>query len=87
MGVGFGVVRGLEATPQSLDFGTVQEGRSYARSLVLKNVGIDPCRFRIKQPPPSTGIRVIYTPGPVSPVKESMCCTAAFKPCLLRGLV
>ncbi|CAI8050625.1 Sperm-associated antigen 17, partial [Geodia barretti] len=68
MGVGSGVVRGLEATPQSLDFGTIQEGRSYARSLVLKNVGIDPCRFRIKQPPPSTGIRVIYTPGPVSPV-------------------
>ena len=63
---GTGVVRGLEARPQTLDFGTIQEGCLYGKTLVLKNVGIDPCRFRIKQPPPSTGIRVIYTPGPVS---------------------
>ena len=59
-------MRGLEGLPECLEFGTVREGCLYARSLVLKNVGIDPCRFRIKQPPPSTGIRVIYTPGPVS---------------------
>lgn len=66
MAGGTGVVRGLEARPQTLDFGTIQEGCLYGKTLVLKNVGIDSCRFRIKQPPPSTGIRVIYTPGPVS---------------------
>ena len=61
-----GLVRGFEVQPQTLEFGVIQEGCTYARTLTLKNVGIDSCRFKIKQPPPSTGIKVIYTPGPVS---------------------
>ena len=58
-------MRGFEVQPQALEFGIVQEGCTYARTLTLKNVGTDPCRFRVKQPPPSTGIKIIYTPGPV----------------------
>ena len=65
---GGGLMRGFEVQPQSLEFGVVREGCTYALTLVLKNIGIDPCRFKIKQPPPSTGIKVVYTPGPVSVV-------------------
>ena len=54
-----GIVRGFEVQPQCLQFGVIKEGYTYARTLILKNVGIDSCRFRIKQPPPSTGIKVI----------------------------
>lgn len=32
----------------------------------LKNVGIDTCRFKVKQPPPCTGLKVKYQPGPVA---------------------
>ncbi|KAI1885164.1 hypothetical protein AGOR_G00217370 [Albula goreensis] len=32
----------------------------------MKNVGVDSCRFSIKQPPPATGIKVLYSPGPVA---------------------
>ena len=60
-----GLLRGFEVQPQSLDFGVVREGCTYVHSLTLRNVGIDSCRFKIKQPPPSTGIKVVYTPGPV----------------------
>ena len=31
----------------------------------MKNVGIDSCRFKITQPPPSTGLKVLFQPGPV----------------------
>ena len=74
-----GVLQGLEPQPASLEFGTVQEGCSYSRSLVLKNVGIDPCRFRIRQPPPSTGVRVIYTPGPVSEILSVSVCACVYE--------
>jgi hypothetical protein len=31
----------------------------------MTNVGIEPVRYKIKQPDPKTGIHVKYTPGPV----------------------
>nr|DBA34630.1 TPA: hypothetical protein GDO54_002176 [Pyxicephalus adspersus] len=33
---------------------------------MMKNIGVDFCRFRVKPPPPSSGLRVTYTPGPVA---------------------
>ena len=61
-----GAVRGFLLQPEEVDFGVLSEGCTYAFTVVLKNTGIDSCRFKIKQPPPSTGVKVIYTPGPVS---------------------
>ncbi|XP_026208160.1 sperm-associated antigen 17 isoform X3 [Anabas testudineus] len=60
------VVRGFVLLPSSVDFGTLQEGTSSAITVVMKNVGVDTCRFHVKQPPSSTGLRVIYSPGPVA---------------------
>ena len=31
----------------------------------LINVGIDACRFKVKQPPPESGLKIMYKPGPV----------------------
>nr|XP_006825433.1 PREDICTED: sperm-associated antigen 17-like isoform X3 [Saccoglossus kowalevskii] len=59
-------MRGFEIFPQEVDFGTVKEGCTYAVNVHLKNVGIDSCRYKIKQAPPSTGLRVIYKPAPVA---------------------
>ncbi len=59
------IIRGLEVLPERVDFGVLKEGCTYAYTVALKNVGIDSCRFKIKQPPPSTGIKIIYTPGAV----------------------
>jgi len=52
--------------PDCIDFGVLKEGMAYSQTVMLKNVGIDICRFRIVQPPPSTGLKVIYNPGPVA---------------------
>ncbi|XP_054457183.1 LOW QUALITY PROTEIN: sperm-associated antigen 17 [Anoplopoma fimbria] len=60
------IARGFQLLPSSVDFGTLQEGTSSAITVVMKNVGVDTCRFRVKQPPPATGLRVIYNPGPVA---------------------
>ncbi|XP_034425328.1 sperm-associated antigen 17 isoform X1 [Hippoglossus hippoglossus] len=60
------VVRGFLLLPSTVDFGTVQEGTSSSITVVMKNVGVDTCRFHVKQPRPSTGLRVIYNPGPVA---------------------
>ncbi|XP_031140996.1 sperm-associated antigen 17 isoform X4 [Sander lucioperca] len=60
------IVRGFQLLPSSVDFGTLQEGTSSAITVVMKNVGVDTCRFHVKQPPPATGLRVIYNPGPVA---------------------
>ncbi|KAM7377443.1 hypothetical protein PAMA_013973 [Pampus argenteus] len=60
------IVRGFQLLPSSVDFGTLQEGTSSAITVVMKNVGVDTCRFHVKQPPPATGLRVIYSPGPVA---------------------
>ncbi len=59
-------LRGFELLPDCVDFGTLKEGNTYAYTVHIKNVGVDACRFKVKQPPPSTGIRVYFKPGPVS---------------------
>ncbi|XP_043556897.1 sperm-associated antigen 17 [Chiloscyllium plagiosum] len=59
-------IRGFELFPRKVNFGVLQEGFTYAYTVELKNVGIDTCRFRVKQPPPSTGLRVCFKPGPVA---------------------
>ncbi|KAM3857609.1 sperm-associated antigen 17-like [Diretmus argenteus] len=60
------VVRGFQLLPSSVDFGTLREGASYAVTVFMKNVGVDICRFSVQQPPPATGLRVFYNPGPVA---------------------
>eukprot|EP00117_Sycon_ciliatum_P024408 scpid3481/ scgid20486/ Sperm-associated antigen 17; Projection protein PF6 homolog len=47
--------------PSSLDFGRLQEGCTYHLSFSLINTGVDSGRFRIKQPPPATGLAALYT--------------------------
>ena len=59
-------LRGFELLPPQVSFGVLKEGCTYVHSVLLKNVGIDSCRYKIKQPPPSTGLRILYQPGPVS---------------------
>ena len=59
-------MRGFELLPTHLHFGVLREGGTYTFTVLLKNTGVDSCRFKVKQPPPSTGIRVDFTPGPVS---------------------
>jgi len=56
----------IEVSNPEVDFGEVKEGNSYRISISLKNVGVVPCRFKIKQPPQSSGIKVLYSPGQVS---------------------
>lgn len=41
-------------------------GVTYGTEIEIKNVGIDACRFRVRQPPLGTGLRVIFQPGLVS---------------------
>ncbi|XP_073665111.1 sperm-associated antigen 17 isoform X3 [Tursiops truncatus] len=57
---------GFHLLPPSVTFGVLEEGHTYATTVKLKNVGVDFCRFRVKQPPPSTGLKVTYKPGPVA---------------------
>ena len=59
-------LRGFELLPPKAGFGVLKEGCTYQYTVQLKNTGIDSCRFKIKQPPPSTGLKVLYSPGPVS---------------------
>ncbi|XP_070598085.1 sperm-associated antigen 17 isoform X4 [Erythrolamprus reginae] len=57
---------GFLLIPPKVTFGILKEGCTYSTTVILKNVGMDFCRFRVKQPPPSTGLRVNYTPGPIA---------------------
>ncbi|XP_075760956.1 sperm-associated antigen 17 isoform X3 [Pelodiscus sinensis] len=57
---------GFHLIPPKVIFGVLKEGCTYAATVILKNVGVDFMRFRVKQPPPNTGLRVIYKPGPVA---------------------
>lgn len=57
---------GFHLLPPSVNFGVLEEGHTYETTVKLKNVGVDFCRFRVKQPPPSTGLKVTYKPGPVA---------------------
>ena len=59
-------MRGFELVPGEVHFGTLCEGCTYAFTVNLKNFGIDSCRYKVKQPPPATGLQVVYKPGPVS---------------------
>ncbi|XP_074656457.1 sperm-associated antigen 17-like [Tubulanus polymorphus] len=59
-------LRGFALLPTRVNFGTLREGYTYHYNVHLKNVGIDACRFKIRQPPPSTGLRVIFNPGLVA---------------------
>lgn len=59
-------LRGFELFPPKVSFGVLKEGCTYIHTVIMKNVGIDSCRFKIKQPPLSTGLRVLFNPGPVS---------------------
>ncbi|XP_028409597.1 sperm-associated antigen 17-like isoform X2 [Dendronephthya gigantea] len=60
------VMRGFELFPPEVEFGVLKEGCTYIHTVSLKNIGIDSCRFKIRQPPPSTGLKVLFTPGPVA---------------------
>ncbi|KAM5180835.1 sperm-associated antigen 17 [Mantella aurantiaca] len=60
------VPRGFHLIPAVAQFGVLREGYTYAMTVIMKNIGVDFCRFRVKPPPPSTGLRVTYTPGPVA---------------------
>ncbi|RMX55265.1 hypothetical protein pdam_00021346, partial [Pocillopora damicornis] len=51
------VRRGVH-TPLQVSFGVLKEGCTYVHSVILKNIGIDSCRCKIKQPPLSTGLPV-----------------------------
>ncbi|XP_040428436.1 sperm-associated antigen 17 isoform X5 [Cygnus olor] len=57
---------GFHLIPPRVTFGVLKEGCTYATTVILKNVGINFSRFRVKQPPPHTGLSVMYTPGPVA---------------------
>ncbi|XP_043860413.1 sperm-associated antigen 17 [Dromiciops gliroides] len=57
---------GFHLLPSEVNFGVLKEGHTYVATVKLKNVGVDFCRFQVKQPPPSTGLKVTYTPGPVA---------------------
>ena len=59
-------MRGMNLLPEEVDFGVLKEGNTYAFTVYLKNTGVDTCRYKVKQPPPATGLRVVYKPGPVS---------------------
>ncbi|NWU00276.1 SPG17 protein, partial [Urocynchramus pylzowi] len=52
--------------PPRVTFGVLKEGCTYTTTVIMKNVGVNFSRFRVKQPPPHTGLRVMYTPGPVA---------------------
>ncbi|XP_050391323.1 sperm-associated antigen 17 isoform X2 [Patella vulgata] len=59
-------MRGLSLLPDKVNFGVLREGYTYSYSVYLKNTGVDTCRFKVKQPPPATGLKVIFKPGPVA---------------------
>lgn len=58
-------MRGLICQPEQVNFGVLKEGSTYAYNIFLRNTGVDTCRFKVTQPPPATGLRVLYQPGPV----------------------
>ncbi|NXH35468.1 SPG17 protein, partial [Myiagra hebetior] len=57
---------GFHLIPPRVTFGVLKEGCTYTTTVIMKNVGVNFSRFRVKQPPPYTGLRVMYTPGPVA---------------------
>lgn len=59
-------MRGLICEPEGVNFGVLKEGCTYRYAVMLRNTGVDTCRFKVRQPPPATGLRVIYKPGPIA---------------------
>ncbi|NXG22770.1 SPG17 protein, partial [Grallaria varia] len=59
-------LNGFHLIPPQVTFGVLKEGCTYATTVIMKNVGVNFARFRVKQPPPHTGLRVMYTPRPVA---------------------
>lgn len=59
-------MRGIILLPDEVDFGVLKEGNRYAFSVFLKNTGVDSCRYKLRQPPPATGLRIVYKPGPIA---------------------
>ncbi|NXY42189.1 SPG17 protein, partial [Ceuthmochares aereus] len=59
-------LRSFHLIPPRVTFGVLKEGCAYVTTVILKNVGVNFSRFRVKQPPLHTGLRVMYTPGPVA---------------------
>ncbi|NWI96783.1 SPG17 protein, partial [Pitta sordida] len=57
---------GFHLIPPQVMFGVLKEGCTYTTTVIMKNVGVNFSRFRVKQPPPHTGLKVMYTPGPVA---------------------
>ncbi|XP_069722802.1 sperm-associated antigen 17 [Phaenicophaeus curvirostris] len=57
---------GFHLIPPRVTFGVLKEGCAYVTTVTLKNIGVNFSRFRVKQPPLHTGLRVMYTPGPVA---------------------
>ncbi|NXQ55705.1 SPG17 protein, partial [Anthoscopus minutus] len=57
---------GFHLIPPRVTFGVLKEGCTYATTVIMKNVGVNFSRFRVKQPPLYTGLSVMYTPGPVA---------------------
>ncbi|NWS72074.1 SPG17 protein, partial [Crotophaga sulcirostris] len=57
---------GFHLIPPRVTFGVLKEGCTYVATVILKNIGVNFTRFRVKQPPPHTGLRVMYAPGPVA---------------------
>ncbi|NXN78067.1 SPG17 protein, partial [Bombycilla garrulus] len=58
--------------PPRVTFGILKEGCIYATTVIMKNVGVNFSRFRVKQPPPHTGLRVMYTPRPVAGLQAEL---------------
>ncbi len=49
-----------------IDMGVLKEGERYSYTARLKNIGIDSCRYKIKQPPHGSGLSVHFAPRLVS---------------------
>ncbi|XP_061425540.1 sperm-associated antigen 17 isoform X4 [Lethenteron reissneri] len=60
------LLQGFTLLPTRVNFGSLRQGSSNVRRIRLQNVGTEQRRFKVKAPPSSTGMRVIYTPGPVA---------------------
>ncbi|XP_015229313.1 PREDICTED: sperm-associated antigen 17-like [Cyprinodon variegatus] len=57
---------GFQLLPSSVDFGTKQKNTCSTITVLMRNVGFDVSRFYVKQPHPTTGLRVLYNRGPVA---------------------
>ncbi|CAI9738928.1 Hypothetical predicted protein [Octopus vulgaris] len=58
--------KSLELSVKELQFGKIKVGQTYEKFFFLRNIGVDSCRFKIKQPPPTSGLKVFYRLGPIA---------------------